>query len=50
MDALNNAERIELELDRDAQVLHPSSVVSIQTSDDFYDHTLEELRKEQRLR
>ena len=47
MDALENAERIELELDRNVQLLQPSQAEKrTQLPDDFYRYTPEELKKE----
>lgn len=50
-DALNNAETITLELDRNVQVLLPSQAESrTQLPDDFFRYTPEELKKEQQTR
>lgn len=48
MDALNNAETITLELDRNVRILLPSQAESqTKLPDDFFRYTPEELKKEQ---
>lgn len=50
-DALNNAETINLELDRNVQILLPSQAERrTQLPDDFFRYTPEELKKEQQSR
>jgi len=51
IDALENAERIELELDRNVQILQPAQAERrTQLPDDFYRYTPEELKKEHQSR
>ena len=51
MDALNNAETITLELDRNVRTLLPSQAeVQTKLPDDFFRYTAEELKKEQQSR
>jgi UBX domain-containing protein 6 len=50
LDALQSAETINLELDRNIQVLLPSQIKRTSLPPDFYRITPEELKKEQQLR
>lgn len=51
VDALQNAEIINLELDRNVQVLQPSQAGrKTKLPDDFFRYTPEELKKEQQSR
>ncbi|XP_053967378.1 UBX domain-containing protein 6 [Anastrepha ludens] len=50
LDALKNAETIELALDRNIRVLMPSQARSVELPDDFYRISPEEIKREQQLR
>lgn len=50
LEALKNAEYINLVLDRNIQVLLPSQTRNVELPSDFYTITPEELRREQQLR
>lgn len=50
LEALKNAEQINLELDRNIKVLLPSQAKSVILPDDFYRISPEELKREQQLR
>lgn len=50
LDALKNAETIQLDLDRNIRVLMPSQARSAELPDDFYRISPEEIKREQQLR
>ena len=50
VEALENSEPFQLDLDRNIQVLLPSQIRCVELPPDFYKMTQEELKKEQKLR
>lgn len=51
VDALENAEKINLELDRNVQILQPSQAARrTELPHDFFKYTPEELKKEQQAK
>lgn len=50
LEALQNAEMIQLELDRNIKVLLPSQAKRVVLPDDFYRISPEEIKREQQLR
>lgn len=50
LDALRNAEKISIDLDRNIQVLSPSQAKKYELPQDFYRIKPEDIKKEQKLR